>query len=606
MKKLIPLTLFFLPLLTFSQNNYWQQHVDYTMEIDVNVKDHTYNGEQKLIYTNNSPDTLHRVFYHLYFNAFKPGTDQVLASSHASFERRGVADKIAKLGPEDWGDVKVLSLKQNGKGVKYITEETILEVDLNEPLLPGQNTLLEMSFFTKTPAVVQRSGKQNKDGVEFSMSQWYPKLCEYDKEGWHANPYIGREFHGVWGNFDVTLNIDKDYVVAATGYLQNPELIGHGYAPLDENVVHEDKISWNFIAPNVHDFSWAADPNFIHDIKKVLDGPDLHFFYEESSPYISFWKDFQGPSVKMMKFFSDNLGKYPYDQYSIIMGGDGGMEYAMCTFIAGYEYDDYRRLLSVTSHEIAHTWFQFLMATNESKHAWMDEGFTSYIDDVCLNEILNEGKKIPNIAAYRDYIPWALSGMEEPLTTHADRYEFGEGYWISAYDKGSIFMSQLKYIVGDDNFKKILKRYYHDWAFKHPDPNDFIRVCEKVTGFELDWYLMDWIQTVKTIDYSINSFVSEKDSTSITLQRIGQMPMPVEVLVSLKDGSSQTYYIPLTMMRGRKPTGEMITKNSWSWAKPYYSFTVPFSKEDISYITIDPKGVVADVDRINNTIQVGL
>ena len=202
--------------LGFSQNNYWQQHVDYTMEIDVNVKNHTYSGEQKLVYTNNSPATLHRVFYHLYFNAFKPGTDQVLASSHASFERRGVADKIAGLGPDDWGDVKVLSLKQNGKDVKHITEETILEVDLNEPLLPGQNTLLEMSFFTKTPAVVQRSGKQNKDGVEFSMSQWYPKLCEYDKEGWHANPYIGREFHGVWGNFDVTLNIDKDYAVSYT------------------------------------------------------------------------------------------------------------------------------------------------------------------------------------------------------------------------------------------------------------------------------------------------------------------------------------------------------------------------------------------------------
>ena len=124
--------LFFLCFLAYSVcfgQGYWQQHVDYTMVIDVNVKDHTYSGEQKLVYTNNSPDTLHRVFYHLYFNAFKPGTDQVLASSHASFERRGVADKIAKLGPEDWGDVRVLSLKQNGKGVKYITEETILEVD---------------------------------------------------------------------------------------------------------------------------------------------------------------------------------------------------------------------------------------------------------------------------------------------------------------------------------------------------------------------------------------------------------------------------------------------------------------------------------------------
>ena len=591
----------------FSQSfpgGYWQQEVNYKMVIDVNTENHTYQGKQILEYKNNSPDTLNRVFYHLFFNAFRPNSEQVLASKYATFERRGVAEKIANLKSEDWGLVEINKLLQDGNPVTFNVEETILEVMLNTPLLPNSSTTFEMDFFTQTPLVMQRSGKKNKDGVEFSMSQWYPKLCEYDFEGWHANPYIGREFHGVWGDFDVTINIDSDYVVAASGDLQNPELIGHGYADLKKGIKHGDRLSWNFIANNVHDFSWAADPDYIHDKLKMKDGPTLHFFYEKSSPYVQFWKDFQKPSAEMMRFFSENIGPYPYNQYSIIMAGDGGMEYAMCTFIAGYEYSDFRRLLSVTSHEIAHTWFQFLMATNESKHAWMDEGFTSYIDDVCLNEILDEGKDLPNSLAYEDYLWWATTGNEEPLTTHADRYEFGEGYWISAYDKGSIFMSQLKYIVGDDNFEKILKRYYNDWAFKHPTPNDFIRVAEKVSNINLDWYLMDWTQTVKTIDYKILS-VDDNDSSksNITLQRVGQMPMPCELIVFKNDGTSFKYYIPLRMMRGNKTTDDMKLLDDWAWANPYYSFTIDIPFSDIAELQLNPDGIVADINPKNDLFR---
>ena len=143
--------------------------------------------------------------------------------------------------------------------------------------------MLDMSFFVKVPAVVRRAGKNNSDGVAFSMAQWYPKLCEYDDQGWHANPYLGREFYGVWGDFDVTINIDKDYTVAASGDLQNPEKIGHGYAPLDPGFVPEEKLSWRFIAPSVHDFSWAADPEYIHNVVPIKDGPVMHFFYKRIS-----------------------------------------------------------------------------------------------------------------------------------------------------------------------------------------------------------------------------------------------------------------------------------------------------------------------------------
>ena len=594
-----------LPFLVISQESSWrwQQEVDYTMVIDVNVENYTYKGTQNLVFTNNSPDDLDRVFYHLYFNAFKPGTDLEQNSRYSSDDSRSMSKKLLSMPKEDWGDVQIKWLLQDGKPVSFKIEETILEVSLDKPIRSGESSVLEMEFFIQTPAMVRRSGKNSEDNVAFSMSQWYPKLCQYDDEGWHANPYIGREFYGIWGNFDVTINIDKDYTVAGSGYLQDPELVGHGYAPLKEGVVRDEKISWRFIAPNVHDFSWAADPNFIHDFLDIDDGPRMHFFYKSDSEFVNLWKEFQENSANFLTFFSETIGRYPYSQYSVIMAGDGGMEYAMCTFIDGVGHPTIESLYSVTSHEIAHTWFQFLMATNESKHSWMDEGFTSYIDDVALNVVLNQGKALPNAKAYDDYFNWVNLGLEEPMTTHADRFKYNTGYGMSAYDKDSIFLSQLQYVIGKENFDNSLKRYFDDWAFKHPKPNDFIRSAEKVSGLELDWYLLDWAQSTMTIDYAINSVVSEKDKTIINLQRIGQMGMPIDLKVKLKSGETQLYNIPMTKMRGSKPPKNMKVLDSWSWAKPYYSFTMDVVADNISEIIIDPKGEMADVDRVNNFLS---
>ena len=586
----------------FSQDSYWQQHVDYKMAIDVNVEDHTYSGVQKLVFTNNSPETLHRVFYHLYFNAFKPGTDLELNSRYSTDDSRTMSKNILMLGEKDWGDVQIKWMLQNGIPIDFKVEETILDVVLEKPVRSGESTTLEMEFFVQAPAMIRRSGKNSEDGVAFSMSQWYPKLCQYDDEGWHANPYIGREFYGIWGDFDVTINIHKDYTVAGSGYVQNPELIGHGYAPLKDGVTHNDKISWRFIAPNVHDFSWAADPLFTHDYIDVEGGPRVHFFYKSDSKYVNLWQEFQPNSVEFLKFFSETIGEYPYDQYSIIMAGDGGMEYAMCTFIDGVGHPTLRSLYSVTSHEIAHTWFQFLMATNESKHSWMDEGFTSYIDDVALNIVLKEGKALPNAGAYKDYFEWVATGLEEPMTTHADRFKYNTGYGMSAYDKGSIFLSQLQYIVGKENFDNTLKRYFDDWSFKHPKPNDFIRSAEKVSGLELDWYLLDWTQSTMTIDYSINSLYGVDDKTRIVLKRIGQMGMPIDLKIELKSGETVDYNIPMTKMRGSKPMKSSTLLKAWSWAKPYYEIWIDLDSKNISKIIIDPKNEMADVNRDNNSL----
>ena len=602
MKKLLFVTILLISQFALSQKNYWQQHVEYKMVIDVDVEKHTYIGTQRLVFTNNSPDKLDRVFYHLYFNAFKPGTDLEQNSRYSTDDSRTMSNKILMLDEKDWGDVQIKSLKQDGVNVKFKVEETILEVELDKPLGSGASTVLEMEFFVQTPAMIRRSGKNSEDNVAFSMSQWYPKLCQYDDEGWHANPYIGREFYGIWGDFDVTINIDKNYTVAGSGYLQNPELVGHGYAPLKKGVKHGDKISWRFIAPNVHDFSWAADPNFTHDYIDIDGGPRMHFFYKADSKYVDLWREFQPNSAEFLKFFSNTIGKYPYKQYSVIMAGDGGMEYAMCTFIDGVGHRTLRSLYSVTSHEIAHTWFQFLMATNESKHSWMDEGFTSYIDDVALNVVLKEGKSLPNAKAYSDYFQWVATGLEEPMTTHADRFKYNTGYGMSAYDKGSIFLSQLQYVIGKDNFDKTLKKYFDDWAFKHPKPNDFIRSAENVSGLELDWYLLDWAQSTMTIDYSVNSLYGVDNKTKVVLKRIGQMGMPIDLRVELISGEILDFNIPMTKMRGHKPTEKSTLLKSWSWAKPYYELWIDVDSKNISKIIIDPKNEMADINRDNNLL----
>ena len=578
-----------------TSQNYWQQHVDYKMDIDMDVKTFQYKGIQKLVYTNNSPDVLDKVFYHLYFNAFQPNSQMDVRSRNIKDPSSKIADRIVKLSPSEIGYIKVNSLKQNGAVVKHETVGTILEVTLNKAIQPGESVTFDMIFDAQVPNQIRRSGRNNAEGVALSMAQWYPKMAEYDFEGWHTPPYLGREYHGVWGNFEVTLHIDKNYVVGGTGYLQNAQEVGHGYENKKEalNIPSGEKLTWNFTAPNVHDFTWAADPEYKHDMLTMDNGIDLHFLYKKTldAKYLESWKKLQPKTAELMTYFSENIGQYPYKQYSVIQGGDGGMEYAMSTLITGKR--SWGSLFGVTSHEMAHTWFQFLLATNESKHPWMDEGFTSYISNKAENEISGKNLENPHAGSYRGYNYVVKNNIEEPLTTHADRYHTNTAYGVASYSKGNIFLSQLEYIIGEENVAKTLKKYFSDFSFKHPTPNDIKRTAEKVSGIHLDWYLNEWTQTIHTIDYGVKA-VSGKE---VTLERVGQMPMPIDVEVTYVDGSKEAFNIPLRMMRGEKPT--KATKIAdWTFAHPTYTFT---TSKEVKSVEIDPSKLMADINQENNS-----
>ncbi|HBL79952.1 MAG TPA: peptidase M1, partial [Aequorivita sp.] len=535
-------SLFFIAVFfsAFAQNSsYWQQKADYKMNVDVDVKNFQYKGTQELKYTNNSPDTLTKVFYHLYFNAFQPGSEMDVRSRTIADPDGRVMDRISKLSPSEIGYIKPTLFTQNGVAADYTIKGTVMQVLLNKPILPGESTVFNMNWDAQVPLQIRRSGRDSSEGVALTMTQWYPKIAEYDFEGWHADPYIAREFYSVWGDYDVTITIDADYTIGGTGYLQNPAEVGHGYTLPGQKWMKpkKGKYTWRFLAPDVHDFAWAADDEYIHDTYPGPNGVTLHFFYKNDPEIAENWKNLQPKTAALMEFFNEQIGEYPYEQYSVIQGGDGGMEYAMSTMITGKR--EFGSLVGVTAHELAHSWFQFVLATNESKHEWMDEGFTSYISDEAMNYVMEENKPNPHAGSYRSYFYMATSGAEQPLSTHADRYATNRSYGINAYSKGSVFLTQLGYVIGPENLSKTLKRYYSDFKFKHPTPNDFIRTAEKVSGFELDWYLTDWTQTTNTIDYGIKAVESEGESTKITLERIGLMPMPIDLYVTYEDGSQE-------------------------------------------------------------------
>lgn len=587
--------------LAIAQDYRWQQRVEYTMDARLDVNTHKVTGTQKLVYFNNSKDTLTKVYYHLYWNAFQPGSMMDVRSRSLPDPDGRVTDRISKLTEGEIGYQKVTSLKQDGKDVSMHVDGTILEVTLKKPILPNTKAVFDMKFESQVPVQIRRSGRNNREGISYSMTQWYPKLAEYDFQGWHINQYVAREFHGVWGDFEVKLTLDPKFVVAGTGKLQNPEKIGHGYEKEGTKVERpKGDLIWHFKAKDVIDFAWAADPEYKHDIVQVPDGPTVHLFYQPGEKTNEGWTKLRDESVKHFQFMNKFYGKYPYDTYSIIQGGDGGMEYPMCTLIIG----ERPGLAGLMAHEVAHSWYQAVLASNESLYAWFDEGFTDYAS--AESEANMFGKSIADChkGSYGAYFGLVKSGLQEPMSTLSDHFNTNRAYGTSAYSMGAVYLHQLRYIIGEDNFYKGMQRYYNTWKMRHPEPIDFVRVMEKTSGMQLKWYANYWLYTTKRIDYGVKSAVEEGGATNVTLERIGQMPMPIDLLVTYKDGSKELFYIPLNETFGNKPVEDKTIGRTdlteWYWTSPTYTFKINKSLANIALIEIDPQARMADLVKDNN------
>jgi hypothetical protein len=613
----------------FAQPERWQQSINYKIDATLDVQKNTVKGTEEILYANNSTDTLHKVYFHMYWNAFQPNSNMDVRSRELGkttfTNRRGeevkdwdmrVRDRIQNLKPEEYGIQKVNSITINGKAQTLVEHETILEVVLTQPILPKSSVKMNLSFEAQVPVQIRRSGRDNKEGVRYSMSQWYPKMVEYDYQGWNTNPYIAREFYGVWGNYDVTLRLDKNYIVGGTGVLQNPT------APLDKD---GNKV-WNFKGNTIHDFVWFADNNFKHLSKEVRKGLTLHVYYKaKDAKADSAWANVLWAAEKVLPFMEKKMGAYPYPQYSFIQGGDGGMEYAMATLLVGPS-------LGTAFHEWIHSWYQHILGSNESLFAWMDEGFTSYgeemvshyyetnfasqspyISDAAKKQIQvsleRQSKLLPAVQSgnYSGYLALAKSGLEEPMSTHADHFNTNYAYSNAAYSKGGTFLGVLGYMMGEAKRDQLMLNYYNTWKFKHPNANDFIRVAEKTSGLQLQWLKEYWVNSTKTIDYGLNDIQVSGNAALISVQRVGKFPMPIEVVVTYKDGTNELHYIPLDLMLGGKTQEgaiKQINHPEWKWTHPTYTFETTQPLSAIKSIEIDPSQRMPDINRSNNKIEI--
>ena len=613
----------------FAQPERWQQQINYKIDAALDVQKNTIKGTEEILYTNNSTDTLHKVYFHMYWNAFQPNSNMDARSRELGkttfTNRRGdevkdwdmrVRDRIQHLKPEEYGIQKVNTIMINGKAQLLKEHETILEVVLTQPILPKTSVKMNVSFEAQVPVQVRRAGRDNAEGVRYSMSQWYPKMVEYDYQGWNTNPYIAREFYGVWGNYEVTLRTDKNYMIGGTGVLQNPT------APLDKDGY---KV-WNFKGNMIHDFVWFADNNFKHLSKEVRKGLTLHVYYKaKDAKADSAWANVLWAAEKVLPFMEQKMGAYPYPQYSFIQGGDGGMEYAMATLLKGPG-------LGTVFHEWIHSWYQHILGSNESLYAWMDEGFTSYGEEMVSHyyetnfatqspyiseaakkqvqvNLERQSKLLPAVqnGNYSGYLALAKSGFEEPMSTHADHFNTNYAYSSAAYSKGGTFLGLLGYVMGEAKRDQLMLNYYNTWKFKHPNANDFIRVAEKTSGLQLQWLKEYWVNSTKTIDYGLNDIQVSGNAALISIQRVGKFPMPIEVVVTYKDGSSELHYIPLDLMLGGKAQeGAMkqINHPEWKWTHPTYTFESTQPLSAIKSIEIDPSQRMPDINRSNNKIEI--
>ncbi|KMQ71363.1 M1 family metallopeptidase [Chryseobacterium koreense] len=614
MQKLL-LTIVFSAICTLSfsqQNAYYQQSAKYKMDIDIDAQNFTYQGNQTLTYTNNSPDELKVVYFHLYWNAFKPNSmmDQRVQSQGKNGDSRlqtnGIS-RLASIPKNEEGAQNIHWIRQNGKDLKFEIQETIMKVELDTPIKPNSSTTFTMEWDANIPMQIRRAGRNNREGIDMTMTQWYPKIAEYDYDGWATFDYIGREFHAPFSDFQVNIKIDKDYVIGAGGILENPSEV-KGYEP-NANIKTDsnNKATWKWTAKNILDFAFAADRDYTVETFTILDGPKVFYVYQKSEK-TKLWEESKPYVTKFFQLMNATYGKYAYPSYSFIQGGDGGMEYGMCTMMLG-EGRSLEGLVGLMVHEGGHSWNQQMMAYNESMRPWMDEGFTSYYDDLIMHQLFPPKEAVANpfVNTINSYVNFTKTGKEEPAVWLGDHHDDGRAYSVASYVKGELFLVQLGYIVGEQNLSLIMKEFFNQWKMKHPTDRDFMHVAQKISGMDLKWFQHYWINTTKTIDYAIKDVKYDKTSTTITLENKGSIPMPIDFSVLTKDKKVVNYQIPMNMThiwKSKDIYGDFKTLDYWKWTQKEYSFTIPYNKSQISALGIDFSQRLADVNPADNFIEV--
>jgi hypothetical protein len=492
----------------YCQQSYWQQKTDYKIAVTLNDADNSITGFEQINYYNNSPDTLQFIWLHLWPNAYKNDrtafSDQLLENGRTDFyfspeNKKGYINKLS---------FKVGNL--NAVTEDHPQHQDIVKLLLPQPLAPGKMIKIETPFHVKLPYNFSRGGHVEQS---YQLTQWYPKPAFYDKDGWHEMPYLDQgEFYSEFGSFDVEITVPDNYVVAATGNLQNAEeriwlesrsnntnKVGSKTLP-KENAIASSATTktLRYTQNNVHDFAWFADKTFIvkQDTLHLASEKVVNTFAYFLPSNERLWANSLTSIKKAIISKSDWLGEYPYDVVSVVDNASptgGGMEYPTITLLdaGGSE----KGLESVINHEIGHNWFYGILATNERLYPWMDEGMNSYYDKKYNTEIAtktNDGKnkssfpsnKIPEYPEENFLQTIIHLNKDQPINTASENLSY-INYGLIAYTKAALWMKTLENELGTETFNKVMQAYFEKWKFKHPTQNDFKTVAEEVSGKSL-------------------------------------------------------------------------------------------------------------------------
>ncbi|MCA9732333.1 MAG: M1 family metallopeptidase [Deferribacteres bacterium] len=608
------LFLFAIPTLISASEDYWQQFVHYDMNVKLNTNTHILSGTSSILYQNNSPDTLKMLYMHLYPNGYR--NPQSLRAQEARKFYQEMNTDTSETGWIDITQFRILPAETEHQVNEPLTafeiDDTILKAPLPHPLLPGEKVRIELQFDSKVRKFQGRAGRR---GQQYDFAQWYPKMCVYDENGWNNVPFhLTGEFYGEFSTFDVSMDVPFENIVGATGVVTSGdpgwELVRVDTAisasdwqktaksmqkEKSEQAKDSPRRNVTFHAENVHDFAWITSPDFLYE-SGDWDGIPIHVLYN-SRVKMRWSKTAAERGRRALEWLSDKFGRYPYPQLTITHGLlGGGMEYPMLVMNSSESE-------GLILHEVGHIYFYGILGNNETKEAWLDEGFTTfqtrwymetrygdwgYDRDAQLKRASWLDKKRPAVTSRERTESFTMMYMDskfnEPISRWSYKYNDGMSYQMNAYNKGSLLYDMLRYVVGEENFTKICHSWFDRWKFKHVNEARFRAVCEEVSGMNLDWFFEEWLHGTPTVDYQLGKVTKNKLSdgsfeTKVDVKRAADGIMPVEVEITLPDGSTQ-----IQRWAGKDTEGSLVFKTN----------------EKPDKVVLDPQNSILDKSRMGH------
>jgi aminopeptidase N len=598
----------------------WQQDVHYSISATYTPAKFEIAGQETLAYWNLSPDTLSELYFHLYLNAYRPGSH--MARGDAAQGNWRIENLPPKRRGGQWIDGARI---QGGDSLQVVTDDTIARMALPEALAPGESVIVCLSFRSKIPDVPDRMGRSGK-GI--FAAQWYPKVCVYDRFGWHTEQHLGSEFYGDFGAYDVRITVPGTFLVAHTGTLVNPaevlpdSILARLAAPGDSAVTILDRSryrappdstarktlemprTWVIHADSVHDFAWACDEKWIWR-RARWSGIEIHTYHRASDR--KRWYDMAAEGAKMMEIMSRRFGPYPYPRFSFVEEpiGAGGVEFPNIVWItprAGATGTATRRLEYLFAHELAHNWFYGMVGNNETAQAFLDEGLTSFAEAAIMETLYGrEGNlTVPRKpswlhprddsrrSARRNYLEFQARGIEEPVVTHSDRFKNPAAYYPSAYHKSNTGLWTLRSIAGASRFDEALREYFATWRFHHPYAEDFFASMNHALGQSYDWFWNGWFVRTDAIDVELRRVRSTPAARAydveLKLRSRGGIDPPVPVVFLDRNGREAIQTIPREVFLGA--AGDAV-----------YRTTLPFKPAEVE---LDPAFTLPDLSWSDN------